>query len=126
MVFFRDRDHRAGADPTSAFYDADDYEADLKDDLLEALQCIEQCREKLNAAAARLGSLLSEPLLQELWSEFSKAGGLTSRDLQRYLDGKIIRYRPTRQKKHLRLVTCSKRPKVKPLPYHDPDDDEAA
>jgi hypothetical protein len=84
-----------------------------KKELLQAYRRIEECREGMKDAVTEIGELTEEfPFLGELWKSFVKLGGISSKELEKHLDGKIIRARHQRTKKHLRLV--SDRP-IKPI-----------
>jgi hypothetical protein len=60
------------------------------------------------------------PALYNDWCEFTEIGGVTAYELRRFLDGQIIRRRPMRQRKHLRLV-ASKKGRAVRAPHGDND-----
>ena len=109
--------------------DEDEYIVDPFEELESIVQTIDCHREQLNSALARLNQLLArDPRLEREWHKFQDAGGVSSKDLERFLDdanNKRSRLIPRRG--HLRLV--SNRPLIrrrllirKPS---DPSDDAA-
>ncbi len=85
---------------------------DLEAEMLETLERIEKARATLHSAAAYFKELLEEyPFLAEIWEEFQKIGGVSAYDLERHLNGKIIRHRRIPQRGHMRLIASqAKRP----------------
>jgi hypothetical protein len=94
------------------------------EELIDALERIEQARRELAAQHRYFNSVLAaEPCLQEQWAGFLRQGGITAHEFRNYLAGKIIRYRATRTRKHLRLLVNNKRrPVVLKTSPHDDDD----
>lgn len=107
--------------------DTDEFADDTPaDELLDVLETIERHRAGLNAAATYFEAILStEPDLRRQWDAFTHAGGITSGDFRRFLDGKIMRYRPTRHRKHLRLVVKNEKRKPTVLRPRHGDGDAA-
>jgi len=66
-------------------------------------------------------------VLQKAWSEFKAAGGVTEGDLRNWLQGKPIGRlnKPSRGKKHLRLIACKSTPRLR-LRLRPRGGDEAA
>jgi hypothetical protein len=86
-------------------YDAEELECFVEEDLVEALQRIEQYREKPDAAGAAFKHLLmNDAKLRECWHQFTQAGGLSSDEFDRFIKGRF-RYRHTRQRNHLRCFS---------------------
>ena len=84
---------------------------DPADELIDTLRKIERHRAELQAAASYFEAILDgKPELRRQWEAFLRAGGIGSGDLRRFLDGHVIRYRPTRRRKHLRLVSNQRKP----------------
>jgi hypothetical protein len=97
-----------------------------KDELFDAYRRIEQHRAKLSAAATEMDGLIEEfPFLAELWKSFEEIGGISSADLERHLAGKVLRYGPTKRKRHLRIVS-SREEKPFVIRRRPRDEDDAA
>jgi hypothetical protein len=93
--------------------DEDGIDENPADELLATFRKIDRLREELHAAGNYFAAILqAEPALRQQWDTFLRAGGIGSRDFRRYLDGYVIRYRPMRRRKHLRLVINQRNPTV--------------
>jgi hypothetical protein len=111
--------------------DADDWDDEPGDEesddapteqLLDVLNKVERHREGLRTAATYFEAILAaEPDLAAQWKAFTRAGGITAHDFRRYLDGRIMRYRPTRHRRHLRLIHNQRTPTVIGRPRRDGD-----
>jgi hypothetical protein len=82
--------------------------------LLSALSNIETLRAGMQQASASLQQLLDDyPELQRRWQEFQSVGGISAQEFRYFLAGGIIRAKPARRWRHLRLVASKrKRPTV--------------
>jgi len=68
------------------------------------LRQIETCRADMERAWLEFADWLDgAPELAEVWTAFTKAGGLTATEFMHFLDGKF-RPHPVRQHGHLRLL----------------------
>jgi hypothetical protein len=79
-------------------------EDDAKIAFLSILDSIDRCRARLRDEQALLAQALrEEPELRRQWQEFTRVGGVTAYDFERFLEGRF-RHRRTRQRRHMRLV----------------------
>ena len=90
--------------------DITDRDGITRDEVIQLWENIEHHR----AAIARLSAIFEgwldvSPALYKDWAEFTEIGGITAHELRRFLDGKIIRRRPMRSRRHLRMVVNNKR-----------------
>ena len=113
-----------GEDEDDEIIDEDEFcEDSAADELIDTLKTIERHRAELEAAARYFEAVLDgNPDLRQQWQEFTRGGGVSSGDFRRFLDGKVIRYRPTRHRKHLRLVVNQRKPTVIRRPRRHGDD----
>lgn len=72
--------------------------------LLHQLRLIESQREEWQEALEDWQDLLSRPAANRLWREFTDKGGVASAEFEKFIAGKPFRNRPTRGKRHLRLI----------------------
>jgi hypothetical protein len=91
-------------------------------DLYREMECY-------RAALAQCSAILDDWLENSAdfaaeWNGFLEKGGATSDDLERYLNGRVFRHRPTRKRKHLRLITVNRRRPNRRL-FHDGGNDAA-
>jgi hypothetical protein len=74
------------------------------DDVIDQLTQIEMCQEELLDRQSRVWEwLVKFPEFAKDWAKFQSAGGVTSSDFAKFMEG-TMRHRRTRQRKHLRLV----------------------
>jgi hypothetical protein len=107
--------------------------ADIKDrenimpaEVIQLWQNIEYHRAEIARQLAIFESWLDiSPALQKDWDKFTQMGGISAHELAQFLDGKIIRRRPMRSRKHLRMVVNNRRRPVV-LKTSPPDDDDVA
>jgi hypothetical protein len=101
--------------------DFDDYSIE-REDVLCLLRSIERNRQALRDAAKALQRYVEDsPGFAKTWREWNAAGGVTADDFERFLDDRM-RYRPTKRKRHLRLIANNK---PRPLLHKGGDDDAA-
>jgi hypothetical protein len=90
--------------------DIRDREHITRDEVVLLWENIERHRAAIARALATFeGWLDISPELYKDWCEFTEIGGVTAHELRRFLDGQIIRRRPMRSRKHLRMVVNNKR-----------------
>jgi hypothetical protein len=78
------------------------------DEVSDLLRAIERHRQALRDAATNLQRWLSSsPGFAQTWHGFTAAGGVSADDFERFLDDRM-RYRPTKRKRHLRLIVNNK------------------
>jgi hypothetical protein len=106
-----------------------DYEDDFDDaywiegdDVLCLLRSIEQHQQALRSASQMLQRYVEDsPGFAKTWREWNAAGGVTADDFERFLDDRM-RHRPTKRKRHLRLIANNK---PRPLLHKSGGDDAA-
>jgi hypothetical protein len=82
---------------------------DLEDELISILTAIDDARQRLDCKSQQLLHLLDRnPDLRKRWLGFVRSGGVTAADFTKYIGGKL-RPRITRQRKHLRLISKSRK-----------------
>jgi hypothetical protein len=85
--------------------------------VIDLLGRIESYRVAIARAEARLQRWLDHSReFAALWQKFIAAGGITADEFQQFLGGKP-RHRPTRQNKHLRLITNRNQRAVRPMTH---------
>jgi len=97
--------------PRYFVYDHDAYDDDCEetidlpaDEVIRILRIIEGLQFALTIHAGRLANWWEQSQqFSEIWEEFTRVGGVTSTDFERFLAGRF-RYRRTRQKDQLRLI----------------------
>lgn len=103
--------------------DEDEFDENPADEVIDTLKTIERHRAALREAASYFEAILStNPELHRQWQEFTRGGGVSSGDFCRFLDGQVVRYRPTRHCKHLRLVVNQRKPTAIRRPRGQGDD----
>jgi hypothetical protein len=91
-----------------------------RSEVIELYREMEFYREALQECAATLDDWLAKSSeFAAEWDAFLEKGGATSDDLERYLNGKTFRHRPTRKRKHLRLITVNRKRQYRRLSSGD-------
>jgi hypothetical protein len=94
-----------------------------RQEVVSLLRKIEHHRYELTRAAMIFDNWLDHSEeLYDVWREFQQAGGITSSELERHLDGRIFRHRPVRARGHLRLIVSNKRRAHRLTRMRDDDD----
>lgn len=111
-------------------FDADDEEEyqPPEEALLHGLRRTESCRHSLESERANLQALLrNNPQLAAKWQEFAAGGGISADDFEAFLNGKFRVRLGARTRRHLRLITNRRPPRIR-LRRRQNDDppDEAA
>ncbi len=79
-----------------------------EDDLLAALRDVEKSRAWFEHTTREFRAKLDyNPMLRRSWHEFTGKGGVFADDYEKFICDLRFRSRPTRQKKHMRLVSCN-------------------
>jgi hypothetical protein len=98
----------------------------LKHNMLVMVRRMEHYRNSLTEAAEEFEEMLEDsPQMAKLWASFTKLGGIGSHELEKHLDGKIIRAKHQITKKHLRLVANRQPMPITMRRRHQDDDDVA-
>jgi hypothetical protein len=99
---------------------------DPEQELLDILEKFDELREKLQRETEFLQMLLEyNPELAGQWQQFTSAGGVTLEDWERFLAGNF-RSRITRTRRHMRLVSNRRPPRIRLRRRPNDDPDEAA
>jgi hypothetical protein len=107
--------------------DEEDYYVDDPEEVLvRLLKRIGSIRDQLDHIQGELSDLLQEePELAQQYHQFVQQGGITAEDFERFRL-KLLRPRPIRSRKHLRLVATSKAVKRSRPRLRGGNDDDAA
>jgi hypothetical protein len=106
-------------------YQEEEREWNWQEELLERVKFLDRQRGLMNLAIHNLNSLLNtQPDMKRIWQEFTQAGGVTAEELHYFThNGRKLKTRPLRRKRHMRMVVNNDRPTVRRVRlYGQPDD----